>query len=193
MSARGHPSFMLGDQEVTPPHTVSGLGRGPWSAARCVPPQRGGSVSCRPECLRPGPPHPSLSTATEQGSAGLVVAAGGESVVHTHWGRRPSSGARPPLQVSRPRPAPALLWGCSPQGQRRPHPWPQLPGPSPAAAPVPASQTHCPPAPPQSTRSNGARTGRDHPVPGPPPPCPQGQWVTQLQTTRYHLFSDHRG
>lgn len=142
MSARGRPSFVLGDQEVTPSPTVSGPGRGPQSAARCVPPQLRGSVSCRPKCLRPGPPCPSLSTATEQGPASWWGGRWGVCRAHSLgeaaflWG--PTTSA-----VSEPRPAPTLLWGCSPCGQRWLHPWPQPPGLSPAAAPVPASRIHC--------------------------------------------------
>lgn len=178
-------AWRAGSDPIAP---VSGPGKGARSAARCVSPRCGGSVSCGPECLGPGPPRPSLSTATERGPAGLVVAAHGESVLHTQgevaflWG--PTTSV-----VSGPRPAPALLWGCSPRGQRQPHPWP-IPWSCSCSCisnPLPPRPL---PNPPGQTAPGQDKTTS---VPGPPSRCPQGQWVTRLRTPRYRLFSDCRG
>ena len=93
----------------------------------------------------------------------LIMAAGGESVVHTRWGRRPSSGARPPLQSA----GPGLLLSCSGAA-------PLVAsggltsGPSLLAHPLQLLlflhlKPTVPSAPPRPTWSNSARTGRDHP------------------------------
>lgn len=193
MSARGRPSFVLGDQEVTPSPTMSGPGRGPWSAALCVPPWLGGSVSCGPEFLQPGPPCPSLSTATERGPAGWWWRQVG-SLLCTLTG-----GGGLPL-------GPDHL--CSQRAQACSCPalgllllWPAVASPlAPASWPIPCScSCSCisnplfPPPLPNPPGQTAPRQDETTPVPGLPSPCPQGQWVTQLQTARYRLFSDLRG
>ena len=71
---------------------------------------------------------------------------------------------------------------------------------APASWPIPCScSCSCIPNPlfprPLPDPPSQTAPGQDEttPVPGLPSPCPQGQWVTQLQTARYRLFSDHRG